>query len=201
MPAGDRRHRKEAGRSDPADPVRRLQRDGRRIRARLAAFHVRARMNPMTSKKNDRSCRTRNPGALFFFPNSRTGKSRLLSGRSPESRPGYADRTMHPRHRRFRPARAERTTQTARVRLRKSLRACRKRNGIRPRRPTKGSFFTDEPFLRIYRNRYGRDNRPPPSANSKPNMPSLAQTRRRRMNTRNDRICLNPNEYYTKTTI
>lgn len=26
MPAGDRRHRKEAGRSDPADPVRRLQR-------------------------------------------------------------------------------------------------------------------------------------------------------------------------------
>ena len=27
------------------------------------------------------------------------------------------------------------------------------------------------------------------------------QTRRRRMNTRNDRICLNPNEYYTKTTI
>lgn len=28
-----------------------------------------------------------------------------------------------------------------------------------------------------------------------------AQTRRRRMNIRNDRICLNPNEYYTKTTI
>ena len=27
------------------------------------------------------------------------------------------------------------------------------------------------------------------------------QTRRRRMNIRNDRICLNPNEYYTKTTI
>ena len=51
MPAGDRRHRKEAGRSDPADPVRRLQRDGRRVRARLVAFHVRARMNPMTSKK------------------------------------------------------------------------------------------------------------------------------------------------------
>ena len=202
MPAGDRRHRKEAGRSDPADPVRRLQRDGRRVRARLVAFHVRARMNPMTSKKTTAAAEpvTR---ALSF-------SSRTAERERAVFCPAVLPRTFP----------AIRTASCARNIVSYDLHGQKKRFK-RPADVCSGNFSglagNGKEFGLVSRRTAGVSRTQHFDGHTETDADEIAepcafrrsetehtvstQTRRRRMNTRNDRICLNPNEYYTKTTI